>query len=209
MVQFISLGSPHGGCNLGSLCRKYNQLSLPFDWMYTKHKFVTSNLLNNFNYFNIFDKNITSSELYKNDDNTSILSHITPGETIEETKIKYKRRCDRFLSILNTCIVNSEYVIFLRQTSIQNIDSRSSGPLSLKYPIDNYFVIENIEDWELFFENFEKIYPKLKYKFICFSKNRKTVSKNPNIIITDINTFISDYQDIIPHLDNLLSKLKL
>ena len=207
MVQFISLGSPHGGCNLGALCRHYKQLSLPFDWMYTKHEFVVDNLLSEFSNFNIFDENIKSNT-YINKEKTALLGHITLNETVDDSKNKYKRRCNRFLNILKTCIANSEYVIFLRQTSIKNLSGSSAGPLASNI-IDNYSVKESIEDWETFFDKFSKLYPELKYKFICFSTNRKTSSINPNIIISDINTFIPDWADIINPLNDLISKTNI
>ena len=168
---------------------------------------MIDNLLTEFSNFNIFDNNITSTT-YKNKENTALLSHVSPNETVEDSKIKYKRRCDRFLNILNTCISNSEYVIFLRQTSIKYVHGNSAGPLASNI-VDNYSVTENIEDWETFFDKFSKLYPELKYKFICFSTHRKITSTNPNIIITDINTFVPDWNKIIKPLDDLISKLNI
>lgn len=169
--ETISLG---GSCLTGMMLRKYNikKETYPFDWVRSTPEIIYDILLNGYEKYILFNKNVSHNRYLSN---FYITSHIRRDNfpithingygqyfthytniTSSELKDKYKRYCERFLNKLKT----SKSILFI-------------------YSTESYIFVKNLEDKKYIFYNFlkkisehiEKNYPNLSFKIINIQHN--------------------------------------
>lgn len=168
-------------CGIAGICKKYNlrNFSLPFDWIMT-YNGVYKCIKDDFKSF-IPEINKTLN------DYDMLFVHDFQKNNFNEDKIKYHRRIQRLINILET---TNETVIFCRKGHAFHNHSEN----------DN--IINDIEDAEKLNVIIQNKYPNLNYKIIvflicgtCFDPNKTYQSKSDKIEIHNIAT---------PEVNNIL-----
>ena len=175
-MLFVPIGID---CDVAYLLKKYNlrKMSLPFDWN-VSYTGVSKSIDSDFEEFTepLNKSRVNKYDVYFHHDFEFASMLITDKE-------KYKRRCDRLLSILNTSNETpSEHIVFVRKGHL----CRHHDEQNAVYSDD----MNDICEAECFDRILLNKYPKLKYKIIlilgctkCFNQDTTYNSNSENIEI--------------------------
>jgi hypothetical protein len=172
-------------CAMAEFCKKYNlrSFSFPFDWVVT-YNGVSKCIENNFEEFiPKYNEQINRYDIYFHHD---FLNH-----TFSDDEIKYRRRIQRLINILQT---SEEQIIFCRKGhACHHHGEKYCNITNTKSDIDD------AENLDLVLQN---KYPKLNYKIIvilvcgiCFDSAKTYESTSDKIMIYNIAT---------PEADNII-----
>ena len=173
-------------CGMAEFCKKYNlrNMSFPFDWNVT-YNGVSKCIDDNFKSFiEPLNNRINNYDIYFHHD-------FINDASLNEDKLKYIRRCQRLINILET---SSEEIIFCRKGHACHHHTEHNEKYSN--------IINDIDDAEKLNTILSNKYQQLNYKIIvilvcgkCFNSNEIYKSSIDKIEIYNIAT---------PQADNIL-----
>jgi len=178
-LEIISIGGV-GGCPLATILRDLNYKTFPYDWMHSTQSFII-NSFDKFENFFIWDEKYlyedTTHELISPNKNASILHDFTHFNIQKDNVIeKYIRRFKR----LKETLMNDSSILLIRDSD--NLQKNH------EYPPHIIREDENMELYDIFLDNIQKLYNKNNIFLLIITNNKKHLEyniKNENLYIIE------------------------